>query len=133
MARFAGGGLNLSDFSMDVTSNVGAAAGGGQKVGQAFQAVRKISGFRPDEIHGAGIGLRSAEKQAAMGIDAKMAASKIGLEAEVEATKKITEAQKDVAAKEGQSAMMRGAFGAIASIGGALISEEGYLQSSGRE
>ena len=45
MARFAGGGLNLSDFSLDVSSGVTGAAGGGQKVGQAFQAVRKNSGF----------------------------------------------------------------------------------------
>ena len=124
MARFAGGGLNLSDFSLDVSSGVTGAAGGGAKVGQAFQAARKNSGFRPDEIHGAGIGLRSKEKQAAMGIDAEMAASKNGLEAKVEATEMVTEAQKNAYNKQGQGAMMQGAFGAIASIGAGLLSDE---------
>ena len=124
MTRFAGGGLNLSDFSMDVQSNVGAAAGGGAKVGQAFNAVRKNSGFRPDEIHGAAIGLRSAEKQAAMGIDASMAANKIGLEAHLASTKLITDEQKRAAGEAGKGAMMKGIFGAVTSIGAGLLSDE---------
>ena len=117
-------GLALSDFDFSgITSNPTAAAGGGAKMAQAFQSA-KANAPRLDAVFGADISTRANERAAALGAEADYKALNTQLDAQTEAAKIQAKAVEDAYAEQGKGQMMGSAFGAIASIGGALLSDE---------
>ncbi len=117
-------GLALSDFDFSgISSNPTAAAGGGAKMAQAFQSV-KANAPRLDTVFGAGIATRANERAAAMGAEADYKALTTQLDAQTEALKIQSKAQKDALAEQSRGSTMGSIFGAVASIGGALLSDE---------
>ncbi len=123
--RYAGSNLQLSDFDFSgITSNAGATASAGGKVAAAFNAARRNSGFRPAEIHSADIGLRSNQRQTAMGLDASFEANKINNEAELAAAKEIYGAQASNYRSQGNSAMLQGVVkGGLGLLAGVMSDE----------
>ena len=89
-------------------------------VGNAYQSLRK-SGVRFDELAATSIANRAAERATATQMEAEAHATGLSTMADVKSNKMIAEAQEAAAAKQAQGSMMGSAFGAIGSIGGALL------------
>lgn len=100
-----------------------AAAAEQAQLGATWGALRKNSPSY-GKMAQTSIAARSAEKQAAVSAEANVKASGLKAEAEVKAAKIQAEAAKDAAQSQAQGAMMGSAFGAIGSIGAALLSDE---------
>ena len=112
-------GLNLSDFDFSGVQTSGASQGDGGKLATAWQSVRSNS---PDYtgIMGTGVATRANLRSAATQADADVYSSELMADAQIEAAKKQASAQKS--ASKGN--MFGSALGAVASIGGALLSDE---------
>ena len=112
-------GLNLSDFDFSGVQTSGASQGDGGKLAAAWQSVRSNS---PDYtgIMGTGVATRANLRSAATQADADVYSSELMADAQIEAAKKQADAQKS--ASKGN--MFGSALGAVASIGGALLSDE---------
>ena len=122
--RMAGMGLELSDptdFSNVTTS--GAQYGDGGKFGAAFQSIR-ARGPRYDKTEATGVATRAEEKSASMLNQADVKATGILADAKVEAAEEAYKVQKKAANQAKSRSTMGGIFGAVASIGGALLSDE---------
>ena len=117
-------GLALSDFDFSGINVTGPSTGGdGGKMATAWKSVRSNSP-RYDSMAATGLATRANEKTAAMTADANVYATETQAEAEIESAKLMAEAQKDAAQSQAQGQMMGSVFGAIGSIGGALLSDE---------
>ena len=124
MARFAAKGLNLSGFETPGGgASAGQAAGGGQKMADAWTAV---SGNSPrwDKYAATSMATRAEEKATATAADAAVRNADVSADASIEAARLRADAQKEAAQKSAQGAMTGSAIGAVASIGAALLSDE---------
>ena len=100
-------------------SNAGQAAGT-VNLGNAFGSLRK-NGPRFDELAQTAIANRAAERATVTGVEGQVAAAGVQAYGQVKSDQIIAEAQKDAAKAQARGSMMGSAFGAIGSIGGALI------------
>ena len=100
-------------------SNVGSAAGT-VNLGQAYQTAVKY-GPRYTDIAATGIANRAQERALAHEIEGNIAATGITALGDLKAEKIISRAQRDAAREEAEGSKMGSIFGAIGSIGGALI------------
>ena len=100
-------------------SNAGAAAGT-VNLGNTFGSLRK-NGPRFDELAQTAIANRAAERATVTGVEGQVAAAGVQAYGQVKSDQIIAEAQKDAAKAQARGSMMGSAFGAIGSIGGALI------------
>ena len=124
MAIGINAGLNLQgiDFS-NVQSDPGAAAGGGKKVAQAFESVRKGS-VDYGEMAKTGLGVRAQKFAEARLADARVESNRLEQEALTKAAEMQAEADKAAAQSAAQSSMIGKGIGAVASIGAALIGSD---------
>ena len=124
MARYAGSNLGLSDFGFSGKGGegVGAAAGTAQ-LGSIFGTYRQNAPSYGKQQQ-AGIANRSAIKQAGIYQDAYTEATQITADASVEAAKLKADAMKRAAQAQSRGSMLGSGFGAIASIGVGLLSDE---------
>jgi len=122
--RFAGSNLSFTDFRHS--------GAGGQGVGQAadlaslgdtFASYRK-SAPSYGKIGQTNLAARGHEKRAALAAEANTVAQGMQAEASVKANKIAADAAKAAARDQASGAMMGSVFGAIGSIGGALLSDE---------
>ena len=89
-------------------------------IGNAYGSLRKGSvGF--DEMAATSVANRAAERATATEQEAMAHATGLRSLAEVKSSKMIAEAQEDAAKAQARGSMMGSAFGAIGSIGGALL------------
>ena len=115
-----GKGLNLEGPSITGGAGFTNTLGDSVNVGNAYQSLRK-SGMRNDEIAANAIANRAAERATATQLEAQAHATGLSTMADVKSNKMIAEAQEKAAAAQARGSMMGSAFGAIGSIGGALI------------
>ena len=116
--------LGLSDFDFSGINVQGPSTGGiGNRAAAAVQSVRSSS---PNYGGLAELGIRNRaqEKSAAMMAEADVYGTRVMADAQVEAAQAVADAQKSAAQKQAQGSMMGSVFGAIGSIGGALLSDE---------
>ena len=116
-------GLSLSNFSVQPSFDVSAGAGGGDKVNQSWQIMRKNS---PDwqGVNQVQNKIRTDLEAQQIGIDANLEAQQIQLDSTQEALDKQLKYASDQVKSAGSSAMLQGGIGAVASIGAALLSDE---------
>ena len=100
-------------------SNAGAAAGN-VNLGNTFGSLRK-NGPRFDELAATAIANRAQERATVTAVEGKVAAQGVQAYGQVKSDQIIAEAQKEAAQAQARGSMMGSAFGAIGSIGGALI------------
>ena len=115
-------GLNLSRpvITGGPQSSAGAAAGN-VNLGNTFGSLRK-NGPRFDEIAATAIANKARERATVIGIEGDIAAQGVAAYGATKGAKIQAEAAKDAAAKQARGSMIGSAFGAIGSIGGALLS-----------
>ena len=101
------------------TSSAGQAAGV-VNVANSFGSLRK-NGPRFDELAATAIANRAQERATVIGVEGQVAAQGVQAYGQVKSDEIIAEAQKDAAQSQARGSMMGSAFGAIGSIGGALI------------
>ena len=89
-------------------------------LGSAYGSLRK-SGTRFDELAATSVANRAAERATATEMEAAAHATGLGTMADVKSNQMIAEAQEKAAKAQAKGSMMGSAFGAIGSIGGALI------------
>ena len=89
-------------------------------LGNAYGSLRK-TGTRFDELAQVSIANRAAERATATEQEAMAHATGLSTMADVKSNKMIAEAQEAAAKAQAKGSMMGSAFGAIGSIGGALI------------
>ena len=89
-------------------------------LGNNYGSLRK-SATRFDELAQTSIANRAAERATATEMEAQAHATGLSTMADVKSNKMIAEAQEAAASKQAQGSMMGSAFGAIGSIGGALL------------
>ena len=111
--------LELSEFDFSGVQTEGAQQGDGGKMAAAWQSVRSNSP-RYDEIGNVGVATRAQEKAAATMAEANVLAGSIQADAQIKAARAQASAAKDAAGK----GAMGSVFGAIGSIGAALLSDE---------
>jgi len=92
-------------------------------LGNAYGSLRK-SGTRFDELAATSVANRAAERATATQMEAQAHATGLSTMADVKSNKLIAEAQEEAAKAQAKGSMMGSAFGAIGSIGGALLSDE---------
>jgi len=100
-------------------SNAGAAAGN-VNLGNTFGSLRK-NGPRFDELAATAIANRAQERATVTSVEGQVAAQGVQAYGATKAAKITAEAQKEAAEAQARGSMMGSAFGAIGSIGGALI------------
>ena len=100
-------------------SNVGNAAGA-VNLGNAYATLRK-NGPRYDDLAATAIANRAQERATATAVEGQVAAAGVTALGDIKSQKIISEAQIDAAKAASSGSMMGSAFGAIGSIGGALI------------
>ena len=100
-------------------SNAGSAAGN-VNLGNTFGSLRK-NGPRFDELAATSIATRARERATVTAVEGQVAAAGLQAFGQVKADKIRAEAQKEAAQAQARGSMMGSAFGAIGSIGGALI------------
>ena len=100
-------------------SNAGSAAGN-VNLGNTFGSLRK-NGPRFDELAATSIATRAQERATVTAVEGQVAAAGVKAYGQVHADKIRAEAAKDAARAQARGSMMGSAFGAIGSIGGALI------------
>ena len=100
-------------------SNAGSAANT-VNLGNAYSSLRK-NAPRYDELGATAIANRAQERATVMNVEGQVSAAGITALGDVKSAKMIAEAQKDAAQAQARGSMMGSAFGAIGSIGGALI------------
>ena len=101
------------------TSNAGQAAGV-VNLGNSFGSLRK-NGPRFDELAATAIANRAQERATVTAVEGQVAAQGVQAYGQVKSDQIIAEAQKEAAQAQARGSMMGSAFGAIGSIGGALI------------
>lgn len=125
--RFAGQttGRSLSP-GISFSAAASMRGGGGATGASTAQHYNRLAqtGFDPEGILGTGIGLRSQEKIGAMDAETAMEVAEMRADAQIEAAELQAEAQKKAASAQKKGSTMGGIFGAIGSIGGALLSDE---------
>jgi predicted nucleic acid-binding protein len=89
-------------------------------LGNAYGSLRK-SGTRFDELAATSVANRAAERATATEMEAAAHATGLSTMADVKSNQMIAEAQEEAAKAQASGSMMGSAFGAIGSIGGALI------------
>ena len=89
-------------------------------LGNSYGSLRK-SGTRFDELAQTSIANRAAERATATQMEAQAHATGLATMADVKSNKMIAEAQESAAKAQARGSMMGSAFGAIGSIGGALL------------
>ena len=89
-------------------------------LGNAYGSLRKSS-TRFDELAATSVANRAAERATATEQEAMAHATGLSTLADVKSSKMIAEAQEEAAKAQARGSMMGSAFGAIGSIGGALI------------
>ena len=92
-------------------------------LGNSYASLRK-SGTRFDELAQTSIANRASERATATQMEAQAHATGLSTMAEVKSNKMIAEAQEEAAKAQARGSMMGSAFGAIGSIGAALLSDE---------
>jgi hypothetical protein len=123
--------MQFGTFNQDKGFQSRAAQGAGE-VGQAagmstladVHGVMRKNSPNFGKIGTMGMQARSAMRRAAMQAESDVASAGIQSAAQVKAAEITAEAQKEAAQAEAQGSMMGSAFGAIGSIGAALISDE---------
>ena len=100
-------------------SSVGNAAGA-VNLGNAYGTLRK-NGPRFDDLSATAIANRAQERATATAVEGQVAAAGVTALGDLKSQKIISEAQIDAAKAAASGSMMGSAFGAIGSIGGALI------------
>ena len=100
--------------------NVEFTLGDSVNLGNAYGSLRK-SATRFDELTATSIANRAAERATATQLEAAAHATGLTTMANVKSAKMIAEAQESAAKAQARGSMMGSAFGAIGSIGGALI------------
>jgi len=100
-------------------SNAGSAAGN-VNLGNAYGSLRK-NAPRFDELGATAIANRAQERATATAVEGQVAAQGVEAFGKVTGDKMIAEAQEEAAKAQARGSMMGSAFGAIGSIGGALI------------
>ncbi len=100
-------------------SDLGAAAGT-VNMGNAYASLRKTAP-KFDEISATSMAARASERSTHMQTQAQIDATQIAADASVKSAKLQAKAAKDAASDQAKGSMMGSAFGAIGSIGGALI------------
>ena len=101
------------------TSSAGSAAGN-VNLGNTFGSLRK-NGPRFDELAATAIANRAQERATVTGVEGQVAAQGVQAYGATKSAQITAEAQKEAAQSQAKGAMMGSAFGAIGSIGGALI------------
>ena len=101
-------------------SNAGQAAGT-VNLGNSFGSLRK-NGPRFDELAATAIANRAQERATVTGVEGQVAAQGVQAYGQVKSDQIISEAKIDAAQDAARGSMMGSAFGAIGSIGGALLS-----------
>jgi len=119
MANFSRSRFEGPTITGGPQSNVGAAADI-VNLGSSYGTIRK-NGPRYDELGAAAIANRAKERATVMATEAKVAATGIQALGDVKSQQIVSEAQKEAAEAQARGSMMGSAFGAIGSIGGALI------------
>ena len=89
-------------------------------LGNNYGSLRR-SGTRFDDLAATSVANRAAERATATQMEAQAHATGLGTMAEVKSNQMIAEAQEKAAKAQARGSMMGSAFGAIGSIGGALI------------
>jgi len=100
-------------------SNAGAAAGT-VNLGNTFGSLRK-NGPRFDELAATAIANRAQERATVTAVEGQVAAQGVQAYGATKSAQITAEAQKEAAQAQAKGSMMGSAFGAIGSIGGALI------------
>ena len=100
-------------------SNAGAAAGN-VNLANSFGSLRK-NGPRFDQLAQQAIANRANERATVTAVEGEVAAAGVQAYGQVKSDQIIAEAQKEAAQAQARGSMMGSAFGAIGSIGGALI------------
>ena len=100
-------------------SNAGSAAGN-VNLGNTFGSLRK-NGPRFDELAATAIANRAQERATVTAVEGQVAAKGVQAFGQVKSDQIRAEAAKDAAQAQARGSMMGSAFGAIGSIGGALI------------
>lgn len=100
-------------------SNAGSAAGN-VNLGNTFGSLRK-NGPRFDELAATAIANRAQERATVTAVEGQVAAQGVQAFGQVKSDQIRAEAAKDAAQAQARGSMMGSAFGAIGSIGGALI------------
>ena len=120
MASFSGSpsfkGIDLSGVP---GSNAGSAAGI-VNLGNTYGTLRK-NGPRYDELAATAIANRAQERATVLGIEGQIKAAGISAIGDIKSSKLIADAQKSAAKSQAQGSKMGSIFGAIGSIGGALL------------
>ena len=122
--RFSPGYKRGSEFQgPTITGGAGFTPSLGDTVnlGNSYQSLRK-SAIKNDQLASASIANRAAERATATRLEAAAHATGLSTMADVQSNKLISIAQQDAAKAEARGSMMGSAFGAIGSIGGALLS-----------
>ena len=114
-----GGSFSAPEITGGPQSNAGQAAGV-VNLGNTFGSLRK-NGPRFDELAQTAIANRAAERATVTGVEGQVAAAGVQAYGQVKSDQIIAEAQKEAAQAQAKGSMMGSAFGAIGSIGGALI------------
>jgi hypothetical protein len=100
-------------------SNAGAAAGN-VNLGNTFGSLRK-NGPRFDDLAATAIANRAQERATVTAVEGQVAAQGVQAYGATKSAQIVAEAQKEAAEAQARGSMMGSAFGAIGSIGGALI------------
>ena len=100
-------------------SSAGSAAGN-VNLGNTFGSLRK-NGPRFDELAATAIANRAQERATVTGVEGQVAAQGVQAYGATKSAQITAEAQKEAAQAQARGSMMGSAFGAIGSIGGALI------------
>ena len=100
-------------------SNAGAAAGN-VNLGNTFGSLRK-NGPRFDDLAATAIANRAQERATVTAVEGQVAAQGVQAYGATKSAQIVAEAQKEAAQAQARGSMMGSAFGAIGSIGGALI------------
>ena len=111
--------FDMPEITGGPASNVGSAAGT-VNLGNAYSTLRK-NGPRYDDLSATAIANRAQERATVMATEANVSAAGIQALADVKSQKIVSEAQKEAAQAQARGSMMGSAFGAIGSIGGALL------------
>ena len=122
MASFsASDGLNLSPFSFSGRTTNAAAYGNAVNLGNIFKANRS-NAFDPSGFIAQDMASSALEKSSAMQADANAYATSLSAQAMVSQAKKRAEEAKKAAKKAASKSIFGSALGAVAGIGGTILS-----------
>ncbi len=123
MASFSGssGSLNLGPFPFSGRTTNATAYGNAVNLGNIYKANR-ANAFDPSQFIAQDIASSALEQSSAMQADANAYATSLGARATVSQAKKRAEEIKAAAKKAARKSMFGSALGAVAGIGGTLLS-----------